>query len=104
MAGVDARRCQKKPVVVEAVQWDGSTADGEAIVAWIRGRSGDAHVATVSSETTEDGEQFEVGVDIVTLEGTMRACPYDWVIRGVAGEFYPCKPDIFNATYVAVEP
>lgn len=40
---------------------------------------------------------------IPTLEGTHRADPGDWIIRGVAGEFYPCKPRIFEATYEAVE-
>lgn len=40
---------------------------------------------------------------IDTLEGQMRADPGDWIIRGVKGEFYPCKPDIFDATYEAVE-
>lgn len=40
---------------------------------------------------------------IFTLEGTMEASPGDWIIRGVAGEFYPCKPDIFAATYDRVE-
>jgi hypothetical protein len=39
------------------------------------------------------------GVDIVTLEGTMTANPGDWIIRGVKNELYPCKPDIFAATY-----
>jgi hypothetical protein len=39
------------------------------------------------------------GYDIRTLEGTMHASPGDWIIRGVKGEFYPCKPDIFEATY-----
>ena len=39
---------------------------------------------------------------IDTLEGTMRANPGDWIIRGVKGEFYPCKSDIFEATYEAV--
>jgi hypothetical protein len=38
-------------------------------------------------------------VTITTLEGVMRADPGDWIIRGVKGEFYPCKPDIFEATY-----
>lgn len=42
------------------------------------------------------------GYDIGTLEGTMHASPGDWIIRGVAGEFYPCKPDIFAATYEAI--
>jgi len=39
------------------------------------------------------------GINIITLEGTMRADPGDWVIKGVKGEFYPCKPDIFDSTY-----
>lgn len=47
-----------------------------------------------------DGERC---ICIPTLEGTMTARPGDWVIRGVAGEFYPCKPDIFEATYKPVE-
>ena len=40
---------------------------------------------------------------IATLEGEMKANPGDWIIKGVKGEFYPCKPDIFAATYEAVE-
>jgi hypothetical protein len=39
---------------------------------------------------------------IPTLEGDMLAVPGDWIIRGIKGEFYPCKPDIFEATYEAV--
>ena len=39
---------------------------------------------------------------IVTMEGIMQAEPGDWIIRGVKGECYPCKPDIFEATYEAV--
>jgi hypothetical protein len=42
-------------------------------------------------------------IEIPTPEGTMTASPGDWIIRGVKGEFYPCKPDIFAATYEAVE-
>lgn len=40
-----------------------------------------------------------VWIEIDTLEGTMRANYGDWIIKGVKGEFYPCKPDIFDATY-----
>lgn len=43
------------------------------------------------------------GYDIRTLEGVTHASPGDWVIRGVKGEFYPCKPDIFEATYELVK-
>ncbi len=49
---------------------------------------------------------FSVGIDslfIITLEGTMEAVPGDWIIKGVKGEFYPCKPDIFAATYEPAE-
>jgi len=43
------------------------------------------------------------GLAINTLEGTMKASVGDWIIKGVRGEFYPCKPDIFEATYEPVE-
>ena len=47
--------------------------------------------------------QTDTEMDIATLEGTMHASPGDYIIRGVNGEFYPCKPDIFVKTYEAVE-
>lgn len=53
-------------------------------------------------EIKEDSEQDVIYADIKTLEGTMRAEHDDYIIRGVQGEFYPCKPDIFEATYEAV--
>lgn len=45
----------------------------------------------------------DVAIEIETLEGTMRADPGDWIITGVKGETYPCKPDIFEATYEPVD-
>ena len=50
-----------------------------------------------------DAYQTDVEVEIKTLEGVMRADPGDWIITGVKGERYPCKPDIFEATYDPVE-
>ena len=50
-----------------------------------------------------DADWSDEGISIETLEGTMRADPGDWIIKGVKGEFYPCKPDILAATYAAVE-
>ena len=47
--------------------------------------------------------QTEAPLDIPTLEGVMHANPGDWIIRGVKGELYPCKPDIFEASYEPVE-
>lgn len=50
-----------------------------------------------------EAERASERTEIVTLEGTMVASPGDWIITGVKGERYPCKPDIFAATYEAVE-
>ncbi|PRS47537.1 hypothetical protein [Bacillus sp. MZGC1] len=46
--------------------------------------------------------QIDKEMDIETLEGTMKASPGDWIIKGVHGEIYPCKPDIFEKTYEKV--
>ena len=82
---------RKKPVTVEAVQWDGTPEDATPIINWIL-------------DTGERAAHWDEGrIYINTLEGTMAAEPGDYVIRGVAGEFYPCKPDIFEATYEPVE-
>ena len=78
---------RKKPVVIEAVQFDGSNK--AELLEWMK--AGNAWV--------EDG----AALVIVTLEGDMTAQPGDWIIKGVRGEFYPCKPDIFAATYDLVE-
>jgi hypothetical protein len=76
---------RKKPVVVEAVQF--IRANFDEIEKFV---GGDA--------------EFRAGELIVaTLEGPLRAAPNDWIIKGVKGEIYPCKPDIFAATYDAVE-
>lgn len=83
-------RYRKKPVEVEAVQWDGSHERQARIVTWSQG--------AVSGWFDE---VYYLAIE--TLEGTMRAEVGDWIIRGVAGEFYPCKPDVFEATYEAVE-
>lgn len=72
---------RKKPVVIDAVQYTGVNFDElEKFV------GGDAEF--------RNGELV-----IATLEGPLHASPNDWIIRGVKGEFYPCKPDIFEATY-----
>lgn len=86
------RRFRKKPVEIEARQF-ASEDDGQSIAAWIRGYHGDD-----SAFWFADGPE---GARLVihTLEGSMHASPGDWIIRGVQGEFYPCKPDIFEQTY-----
>jgi hypothetical protein len=80
---------RKKPVVVEAHRWDGLTITADIIHDWSAG--------AVKKATTD-----MLFVD--TLEGRMLADLGDWIIKGVKGEFYPCKPDIFAATYEATDP
>jgi hypothetical protein len=87
---------RKKPVVVEAIRARDairfSANDWEALPVWLR----DAY--------EKGGVVFtDEGVHLPTLEGTMEAKPDDWIICGVKGEVYPCKPDIFAATYEPVE-
>lgn len=79
---------RKKPVVVEAMQLIDDLGNHAAVVAWICGHGGDAWMPPL-----------DPCIYIRTLEGDMRADLGDWVIRGVKNEFYPCKPDIFDATY-----
>jgi len=76
---------RKKPVVIEAYCLMGN----KEIPDWLHEA---LHNGTVG---VEDGGVMEIH----TLEGTMRAEPTDWIIRGVKGEIYACKPDIFAATY-----
>lgn len=77
---------RKKPVVIEAVQWDGNKVS--ELTDWI-------------SQALEDNTLFRMGNDVIisTLEGKMTASPGDYIIKGVNGELYPCKPDIFEKTY-----
>lgn len=81
---------RKKPVVIGAVKWDGRTKTISMLAPFEN--------ATESPEITEDGR-----LHITTLEGVMTAEIGDFIIRGVAGEIYPCKPDIFERTYEPVE-
>lgn len=82
-----AQPFRKKPVVIEAIQLD-SLENPKDVCAWIQ-RS-----APGIASYGEEGQVY-----IETLEGVMRADDGDWIIRGVQGEFYPCKPAIFDATY-----
>lgn len=78
---------RKKPVVIEAEIYTGKNATD--ILKWM------------FPDIEEDAEANDL--TIKTLEGDLHASPGDWIIKGVKGEFYPCKPDIFEATYEPVE-
>jgi hypothetical protein len=84
-------RYRKLPVEIDAFLFGGSDTDWNALSAFFGSKSG-------------SGQWMSVGGELVifTLEGDMRANAGDWIIKGVNGEFYPCKPDIFAKTYEAV--
>lgn len=87
-------RYRKRPVIIEAFQWTGGidqTEDPEWIVEAIK--RGDVYY--------QGGDVPYLTID--TLEGKMRANVGDFIVKGISGEIYPCKPDIFVATYEAVE-
>lgn len=77
---------RKKPVVIEAIQWVG---DNFIEI--------DQFITSYHETYPQAGK-----VVIATLEGDMVASMGDWIIQGVNGEFYPCKPDIFEKTYEVV--
>jgi len=83
---------RKKPVVVEAIQYLPKEKNYDEVAEFLGWDQLDTYV-------DEDDKTFP----IQTLEGTMIVCPCDWIIKGVKGEFYPCKPDIFEQTYEPVE-
>lgn len=87
---------RKRPVVIEAMQFDGRIDTYLRIFDWMKS-CGDTWAAA--------GEvRYETPLMLIpTLEGMHAANPGDWVIRGVKGEFYPCKPDIFEQTYESVD-
>jgi hypothetical protein len=94
---------RKKPVEVEAQQWDGTAKGATPIIDWILASDASAsYLCSNPDRCAENGGDTPHTIAIRTLEGTMQATVGDWVIRGVQGEFYPCKPDIFAATYEAV--
>jgi hypothetical protein len=87
---------RKKPVVIEAVQWNGKNYD--ECMQFI----GDDGGHKKAYEDREEGCLKTGEFSISTLEGVMIASTGDFIIKGVQGEFYPCKPDIFEKTYEVV--
>ena len=77
---------KKKPVVIQAIQWDGYNHD--EIFSFTEGKA---------SFGVEKGDKPSMFID--TLEGRMSADIGDFIIKGIKGEFYPCKPDVFSQSY-----
>lgn len=89
---------RKKPVVIEAIQID-KRMDITSPEWWANAIQTNTVILYGMGKFTRD-EPF---VEIKTLEGVMRGNRGDWVIKGVNGELYPCKPDIFELTYEPVK-
>jgi hypothetical protein len=83
---------RKKPIVIEAVKLGASPELLDAALVF----------CGQQVEVVHDKDTLSHAIIIRTLEGDMTARLGDWIIRGVKGELYPCKPDIFEATYEAV--
>jgi len=94
---MDLREYRKKPVVIEAIRYTGKN-DFE-IEEWSRNSNGNRGIITSPVLEPREGNPTGAYLQIDTLEGIMTASPGDWIIKGVKGEFYPCKPDIFAVTY-----
>ena len=83
---------RKNPVVIEAIKYQAELGNNR-VMNWLAQQG-----ANMSGWLFHDGE-----ITIPTLEGSMKASDGDWIIKGVKDEFYPCKPDIFEATYEPVD-
>lgn len=88
--GTKVQTFRKKPVVIEAIPL--TESNGGEIARWCGGRYHE-------EVNPRDHKDVAIYLEIPTLEGVMRANKDDWIIKGVQGEFYPCKPDIFHETY-----
>lgn len=86
---------RKKPVVIDAWQFDESAS--------LLNRLVDMGMETASYSSHPFKSGYVCELEILTLEGEMKVSLGDWIIKGVEGEFYPCKPSIFEKTYEAVE-
>lgn len=86
---------RKKPVIIEAYRLDDQCQNAWELIMWAHEG---LHALNNSIITAEPG-----GLMIRTLEGYLHASPGDWIIKGVKGEFYPCKPDVFEQIYERAE-
>ena len=92
------KKYRKKPVVIEAIQWTGENL--QEVVEFCGG----LHASARKWKWDEYCRVVETeGFKVFTLEGPLKASVGDWIIKGIHGENYPCKPDIFEETYEPVE-
>lgn len=98
------RAYRKRPVQIHAMRYDGTPESATPIINWIIDSNSECTATWSEPYEAYEGPEgshrgFPGGIKIQTLEGDMIASAGDWVIRGILNEFYPCKPDVFTATY-----
>ena len=98
----EVRKFRKRPVVVEAMYYDGTEESFNRLFDWMC-PSGDASESPVCCGNKEDGSDDFNTLWIDTLEGEEKIRGFYWIIKGIKGEFYACRPDIFGQTYEDVE-
>ena len=91
---------RKKPIIIEAIQWTGK--NHREMWDFLTGKT-DEYMTASEDNFYIDHSKIVGGLIIRTLEGEHMASVSDYIIKGVNGEFYPCKPDIFAKTYELVE-
>ena len=101
------KKYRKKPVTIEAIQWDGKNLVDVSAFLYNKTHKEalkEINSSDISCKIWDDYESIIIreGLTIDTLEGKMKADIGDYIIKGINGEFYPCKPDIFDKTYEEV--
>jgi len=93
---------RKKPVIIEAVKWTGGN-HREMFDFLTDGKYKDDFMCASGQHFYIDHHKVRGGLVIKTLEGELVANIGDYIIKGIKGEYYPCKPDVFEQTYEKVE-
>jgi len=93
---------RKKPITIEARQFDGTQKNATEIINWVLDGGGTARWRCADQAPCSGGDENHTLV-VDTLEGTMKVGTGWWVIQGVKGEFYPCADEVFEAGYDSME-
>lgn len=100
-----ARKYRKRPVVIDAVLWDGSTDAMQIVCGWVKDYWQDK-LDQAATEVHNNGvvvmQSDTMALELPTLEGILTGQRGDYIIKGVAGEVYACKPEIFDKTYEGI--
>lgn len=93
----EVRKYKTKPVVIEAMEWDGTAEGATPIIDWVLANGGTARYHSLN--LSRDNKLLPESLVIATLEGDMHAAPGWHIVKGLLGEFYPCAPEALKAKY-----